>query len=572
VKLADALRILQSEPRDGAEFAVHLISGSTPEPLSHFLAAHLRQHYPERKIRIKAGQFGDLAGNLGRYFESGVGVGVLLLEWADLDPRLGLRQAGGWGRAKAADMEGSVCLRLQQLRALFEKYAAGGLVYVSPPTLPLPAVLPVPRWQASTLELKLEELLAAFLAGIGAGARVRVLSGRKLETASVERLDLKLWWQAGSPYSLPFASLLAEQIAGAIGAPPRMKGIITDLDETLWAGIVGDAGVDGVHWDLEHRATMHGIYQQFLQSLADDGVLLAIASKNDRSMVEQVLQRGDMLLSAASVFPVEAHWQPKPESAARILQTWNIGPESVVFVDDNPMEVAVMKSAFPAMECRQFPTTAPEKFWALLEELADRFGQSVGSDEDRLRLQSIRGNAERVAMVDEHHSAEAILRECAGVLTMLEVGRPPDPRALELVNKTNQFNLNGLRYTEGDWLNYLDGGGAVWMAAYGDKFGALGKIAVLAGRREGARLNVDTWVLSCRAFSRRIEFAMLDFLFREEKLQEVVLRYRGTERNTPFRDFLAAVSGTVTDGEIRISWEEFSSRLPALHLTIERAK
>lgn len=568
MKLADALRIIENAPKDARPYRVSLLNGATPEPFSSFLAAHLLQRMPGCSVNVKTGRFGDVAGNLARYLEREEEPGVLVLEWADLDARLGMRETGRWGREVVADILESVRLRLSHLTSLLEKHSAGNLLMIAGPTLTLPPVMQVPGWQMSPLETGLQSMMSSFLAGIGGIARVRVLSPRGWDHVPArERLDLKSWWLSGSPYRRTFASLLAENVARAISAPVRLKGIVTDLDNTLWSGILGEVGSKEVHWDLEHHAALHGVYQQFLQSLAEEGILLAIASKNDKPLVEEALSRSDLKLSPKSVFPVEAHWQPKAESLARILAAWNIAPDSVVFLDDSPLEIASVRAAFPTMDCRVFPAENPDEFWSLLEDLADRFGQAERREEDLLRLSSLREGAERAQVRESGGGEEELLRNSEAELTITRIQNPPDPRALELINKTNQFNLNGKRYSEADWLQYLRAGGMCWVASYRDKFGALGKIAVLTGRKHGTRLEVDTWVMSCRAFSRRIEFAMLDFLFQEESASEVVLHFKATERNTPLREFIE-VLGVEESPEMKITPETFAAVRPELYAAV----
>src|SRR5204863_9577670 len=151
---------------------------------------------------------------------------------------------------------------------------------------------------------------------LSAHRRVRLLSSRRLDELSplARRFDVKAEITSGFPYSLEHASSLAELLAAFIQDSPPKKGLITDLDDTLWAGILGEIGVDRITWDMAGHAHMHGLYQQFLGSLASAGVLLAAASKNDRALVEQALARGDMLLSKESLFPLDVHWKPKSES------------------------------------------------------------------------------------------------------------------------------------------------------------------------------------------------------------------------------------------------------------------
>jgi FkbH-like protein len=162
------------------------------------------------------------------------------------------------------------------------------------------------------------------------------------------------------------------------------------LDDTLWAGILGEVGVEALAWSLDQHAHLHGLYQQFLASLASAGVLVGVASKNDPALVEKAFARKDLLLSREDIFPFEVHWNRKSGSVQRILETWNIGSDAVVFIDDSPMEVAEVKAAFPDMECVVFPKNDYPAFWKMVGGLRDLFGKRAVSAEDELRLRSIR--------------------------------------------------------------------------------------------------------------------------------------------------------------------------------------
>ena len=227
-----------------------------------------------------------------------------------------------------------------------------------------------------------------------------------------------------------------------------------------------------------------------------------------------------------------------------------------------------MRMAFPKMDCREFPVGDPAAFTALLANLMSCFGQAQRSEEDTLRLASLRAASLR-STASNGYSPEDLLKSCNGVLSVTRLSVPPDPRALELLNKTNQFNLNGKRQTEADWLAYLGvEGAAAWIASYGDKFGPLGKIAVLAGRRAGNRLEVDWWVMSCRAFSRRIEYALLEYLFCREPIEEMVLNFRPTERNGPLCEFLQCLAGDPVEGDVHLTPAAFAARKPAIYLSV----
>ncbi len=570
LKLRDALDLLNRADGTAAPYPVSLITGATTEPVSTFLAAYLGRRLSNHRPLIRTGVFGDLAGNLERYLRSGDEPGVILIEWADLDARLGMRQAGGWGRGLSDDIVETVSASLIRLLTALGTKLSERAMLVVPPTIPLAPVLPVPGWRMTELEAKCGVLLARFLSEAATLPGITVLGPQVLDSMTRDRLDVRALWRAGTPYQVAFASELSEQIAKALVPEPRAKGLITDLDDTLWAGILGEAGVAGVGWDLDQHGMAHGIYQQFLQSLADDGVLLAVASKNDWNLVEECLARPDLLLKRESIFPIEAHWQPKAESVERILRTWNIGPESVVFVDDNSWEIEAMQMAFPQMECRTFPASDVGKLPTFLRDLTDLFGKPERGEEDKLRLESIRAGVARSELLASGAvTQEEVLKSGAGELLLGPVGKPPDARALELVNKTNQFNLNGARYSETEWRNLLDApGGLAKVASYRDKFGSHGKTAILAGKKRGRSLHVHTWVLSCRVFSRRIEHTMLSHLFETEGLDEIVLQFKRTDRNGPVREFIEELTGKAPEGDVSISRELFESKKPELYLSV----
>jgi FkbH-like protein len=388
-----------------------------------------------------------------------------------------------------------------------------------------------------------------------------------MSSGLASRLDLKSEYASGFPYRLAHAAELARLHAKQISSPTVKKGLITDLDDTLWLGILGEEGADGVAWDLQHGAHGHGSYQRFLQSLGHLGVLLAAASKNDEENVRSAFARSDLLLSPTALYPVEAHWGPKSESVSRILKTWNISADSVVFVDDSPMELAEVKEAYPDIECILFPKADPAAILALQYCLRDLFGKSVVTEEDAIRQQSIRATQElRAGDSDGHFSPQDFLSKSEAELTLDFRKQPLDPRALELVNKTNQFNLNGRRFSDIEWQNYCEEPHSMLLlASYRDKYGPLGKISVLAGHTSGRLLVVDVWVLSCRAFGRRIEHRVLQELFNRFHLEEMVFRFATTSKNGPFQEFVHSVFNDQPLGELRLTRSQLDANNLVTH-------
>jgi FkbH-like protein len=565
MKLIEALELLrQVQPPLGRTFEVELVCGFTPLHLETFLKARLRQVLPDRRTAIHTGLYGDFWGNLDRVRKGGTNATVVVIEWGDLDPRLGLRSLGSWQPSVFSEILEDIESGFARLTEAVQKPARQAPLVISFPTLPLPPISFAPGWQASAFDLELRACAASAAAKIAHTENVKVLSPERLDRLSPpdNRFDAKSELASGFPYSLAHASTLAELISHMVAPATPKKGLITDLDDTLWNGILGEVGIDGVFWDLEHHGQVHGLYQRLLHGLSEAGILIAAASKNDPELVERALEkRGDLVLPHNALFPVEAHWGPKSESVGRILKTWNIGADSVVFVDDSPMELAEVKSAYPSIECILFPKDDPQALVGLFHRLRDMFGRGSLSEEDRIRQASIRRNHERTREFDSRGgNLENFLAQAEAELTLSFSKEPIDPRALELVNKTNQFNLNGRRFTEAEWQTYLlTPDTFLLITAYKDKYGPLGKIAVLAGRKRERTIFVDVWVMSCRAFSRRIEHRCIEELLKRFDAQEIVFDFIATPKNSPIREFLEQITGVKPEPKWRISRDQFKT-------------
>ena len=359
VNITEALKITQNVPRDARPFAVTLACGFTPLHLQTFLAAHLQQSLPDRKVTITVGLYGNLVGTLeaSRDRRSARWL-VIALEWPDLDARLDYRSAGSWSTAAADDIVEQSRAMLERLAAALTRIPAGPRIALSLPTLPLPPLVPY----AGVASVRTSDCISnPTCCASPPTSRRRAASpsstcgGWPKTSPADARFDLKSDLYTGLPYTMRHAERLASQLAQALLPPPPKKGIISDLDDTLWNGIVGEVGPDAVTWDLASHSQLHGLYQKLLGSLADSGTLIGVASKNDPAVVHQAFERRDLLLRSDQVFPIEVHWNAKSGSVSRILETWNIAADSVIFVDDSPMELAEVAAAHPDIECVLFP-------------------------------------------------------------------------------------------------------------------------------------------------------------------------------------------------------------------------
>jgi FkbH-like protein len=566
MKLIEALSHLKEmKERRGGTVTCFLATGFNSLHLRTLVAAELAVAIQDKTVEVLCGIYGDLAQNIDRLKKSEPEIGIVVVEWPDLDPRLGIRSSARRTSLEPSDVLSAVRSRAVQLQQAIGKLPVRSPVVLCLPTLPLPPFSHLPSWQAGEYELELRAIVQSFATNVSHCPQMRLLSAQWIDLVSPlnSRHDIESEIIAGFPYRLPHASALAKGLI-CLGRPivPK-KGLITDLDETLWRGTLGEDGIEGISWDLENGSQMHAFYQRFLGVLASEGVLIGVATKNEASLVKEALHRRDLALPADALFPVEASWRPKSEALARILKTWNVGPDSVVFVDDSALELAEVKASHPEVECFQFPNSGNARVYELVLRLRDMFGKSAILEEDSIRMESIR-RSHMTADVRETGAApqSSFFDQVEAEISFDFSKTPLEPRALELVNKTNQFNLNGVRHTVDSWHDYLQIPAIILMViSYRDKFGPLGRISVLVGRQDGRRLVVNTWVMSCRAFSRRIEYRCIEELFSRFDLDEIELDYLETDRNGPFRDFLSGILGTAPSPHCTISRERLSTRV-----------
>lgn len=538
MKLSAALETVTLARARPVDSRIALACGLEPLHLKTFLEAHFAERFPGRRLEIASGLYGDVEGNVLRAERATVDGTAIVLEWGDLDPRLGLRSVGAWSGAKSDEIVRDVTQRLERLSSAIRRLGARGRVAVCLPTIPLTFFGSTSGVQHSVFEIALQRALSRFSEDLSRSASVMVLHPSRLDVTSPvsERHDARSELAVGFPYRLPHASALACMLIALLFPPPPKKALITDLDETLWAGFVGETEIS---WTPSRGAQIHALYQLVLRQLADIGVLIGAASKNDAEVVRAALARSDLLLDGARLFPVVASWGAKSESVSSILRTWNVAADAAVFVDDSPMELDEVRQVHPELECLLFPRRDPAQALRLFDRLRDLFGKPIVTADDGLRNESLRANA---AFQNENGTVQdqtAFLRRLNGVLTFR---RGPDidvQRTVELLNKTNQFNLHGERVSDLAFARLLEAEhGFVLQTEYEDRYGPLGTVGVIAGRLEQEFVDVLHWVLSCRAFSRRIEHHMLSVVMRLAHGRPVRLHFTRTARNGPLQALL----------------------------------
>jgi FkbH-like protein len=346
---------------------------------------------------------------------------------------------------------------------------------------------------------------------------------------------------SGCPIDSRGLDAVAEAIVHRVFAPMRepAKVLVTDLDNTLWAGIVGDDGATGLYYGPEGRGFRLFILQTFLRRLQERGVLLAAVSKNDAETALAPLRSGHMVLNDSHFVAVMASWNAKSAQIAELARQLNLSLDAFVFLDDNPVELAEVGLALPGVRCVSFESDA--KLPAVLDTLHEAFGRRGTTNEDRERTALYRRRLEGIAPVETSGAdLSTFLHGLEMALTIRDRTRGDRTRAVQLINKTNQFNLNGRRWSDEEVAAVLDAGGRLWGMTLEDRTGTHGEILACLLDAEG---TIQALVLSCRVFQRRVEQAFMAWL--AATASPTALAYEGTPRNGPLQQFLTDTLGAL---------------------------
>ena len=317
------------------------------------------------------------------------------------------------------------------------------------------------------------------------------------------------------------------------------KCLVVDLDNTLWGGVVGEDGVDGIQLGPNYPGSAFVEFQRVILDLYRRGVILAVASKNNPADVDAVfLSHSFMMLRKEHFAEMEIHWELKSDSLKQIAKRLNIGLEHMVFVDDNPAECEQVRCELPMVTVIQLPRR-PELYVETLcaEGLFDTLGLS---DEDRRRglLYQQRAQAETVRSASSN--LDDYYRGLAMELSISRVDQASRARAAQLTQKTSQFNLTTIRYSEAELAGRM--ADTDWLAitvGVRDRFGDNGIVGVMMARAVEDSLDIDTFLLSCRVIGRTVETAMLAYLCdaaQERGLKKLCGCLVPTEKNVPIRD------------------------------------
>lgn len=354
----------------------------------------------------------------------------------------------------------------------------------------------------------------------------------------------RVWYMGAIPSSMAGEEALAAEIGQIWNAirGRRKKCLALDLDNTLWGGVIGELGTEGIHLDFTGSGARFRDFQQRILELKNAGVLLAAISKNN---LEDALAGIDhhpaMLLRSNDFVAIRANWEPKPKNLQAIAHELNIGVDSFVFVDDNPIERETMQIALPEVAVPDFPSDSSclERF--MREVAREYFLQVRLTREDTVKTEQYRADASRKAQQSTFANIGDYLASLEMQMSIQELNESNLARAAQLTQKTNQFNLATRRYAETDLQKLLQAPDTlVLIADLSDRFGAYGKIALCIVHIEQETAAVDTYLMSCRVMERGVETAFLNEI--EQRLvsrgvKEITASYVPSGKNAVVSDF-----------------------------------
>jgi FkbH-like protein len=364
-----------------------------------------------------------------------------------------------------------------------------------------------------------------------------------MQMAGKKAFNPKLWYMGKVPFSNEVFIEAVKDVKAAASAIYGIskKLIIVDLDDTMWGGVVGDIGwknlVLGGH---SSSGEAYIDFQKGLKSLSNRGIILCIVSKNDeRVALEAIDSHPEMILRKSDFSAYRINWKDKASNIVEIVNELNIGLQSVVFIDDNPFERALVREALPEVLVPEWPNN-PILYRSSLLSM-DCFDVVSISKEDVNRLKMYEIEERRNSLMQEMVSVEDWINSLGMNITIECVNDSNIIRVTQLFNKTNQMNLTTRRMSESELMSWSQQHNQhIYCLKVEDKFGDYGLTGIIGLAIVDSELLITDFILSCRVMGRKVEEAMVHFIVRQAKLlgaSLITAKYFSTEKNRPCLDF-----------------------------------
>jgi FkbH-like protein len=354
-------------------------------------------------------------------------------------------------------------------------------------------------------------------------------------------LNWNTWYRGSIPFSEDFTPILADEYLRYIRAlkGKTKKCIVLDLDNTLWGGIIGEDGLEGIKLSNTSPGIEYVDFQRGLLSFYNRGIILAICSKNNYDDAIKVFQEHPyQVLKEEHFAAMRINWQNKAVNIADLAKEINIGLDSMVFFDDNPVERAQVSQSHPEVLVVELPKN-PRLYRQTLENLNVLDVLSL-TKEDLVRGEMYAGKRKRAELEQSAESIEDFLRTLDLKVKIQPVNDFDTPRVVQLIGKTNQFNLTTRRYTDAEVRQFREKKDSIiYSMAVTDKFGDEGVVGVAIVKKKDDDWWVDSFLMSCRVIGRSAETALLARIVadaRDGKAKRVIGEYIPTKKNPPAAD------------------------------------
>lgn len=317
----------------------------------------------------------------------------------------------------------------------------------------------------------------------------------------------------------------------------RKKCIVLDLDNTLWGGILGEDGIEGIKIGGDYPGKAFLYFQKVLIELSKSGVILAICSKNNESDVKECWAKNPYnILTEKYISSYRINWNNKADNIREIAAELNIGLDSFVFVDDSPAEREIIKQNLPMVEVPDFPDH-PYDLPLFINDLIEKYFRVYAlTDEDKNKTEEYKANALRATEQTKFTDIDSFIRSLEIKMTIQSANKMNISRIAQMTQKTNQFNLTTKRYTESDLNAMLAEGAKIWCLSVADKFGDSGITGAIIIKNS----EIDEFLLSCRILGKGIEKEFLSSILarlKNDGFKSIWSTYVPTLKNTQVCDF-----------------------------------
>lgn len=453
---------------------------------------------------------------------------------------------------QSVDELASIAGSIKRLETIAEKVTSmtkGAVIVQTLPVDPTASQLQMDAWLAGTPR----RLLRKFNEELAAAARAH--SWLLLDCAAIADAvghhvwsPGRYWYISKYPFAIDCVPIYTERVSRLLAAMmgKSKRVLVLDLDNTLWSGVVGDDGLEGIVLGPgQPKGEMHRAVQRMALSYRERGIVLCVSSKNTDSIAREAFRsHPDMLLREEDIALFRINWEDKASNLRAMAGILELGLESFVFLDDNPAERKQVRDALPLVAVPELPSDV--SLWLPVFELAGYFEQVSFSAEDKVRGQYYRANALRTEKLASTTDQTTFLELLDMVLTIAPFDGVGRARIAQLIAKSNQFNTTTRRYSEADVARLeQDPSKLCLQVRLRDVFGDNGMISVVVCTKDRATWEIDLWLMSCRVLGRRVEEALLAFIVqaaRQKGAARLIGKYIPTAKNALVQDLYPRLS------------------------------